>query len=196
MSGRTASLRAAAVLRRIQHVRNPVGVEVGVFNGAMSRALLGGRAGLFLYMVDSWLGQEEQPASYRDYGDYHSKLSMGTQQQHRLNAVRGTALYKGRRSVMAVPSEVAAREFGDNSLDFVFLDADHSVEGVTADIAAWWPKVKPNGYLCGHDYGGWLCVGKERQYFGVKQAVDTFAARCGVEVVDDVDYTFFIERPQ
>ncbi len=173
-----------------------MGVEVGVFGGVMSRALLAGHQGLTLYMVDNWLPADEQPASYRDYGDFHSKLTARQQQAYRRDATDGTAMWAQRRSVLAVASVVAAREFEDNSLDFVFLDADHSVAGVLADIAAWWPKVKPNGYLCGHDYGGWLMVGGKRQYFGVKEAVDVFAARCGVEVVGDVDYTFFIERPQ
>jgi|ETNvirenome_6_85_1030632.scaffolds.fasta_scaffold109705_2 predicted O-methyltransferase YrrM len=37
------------------------------------------------------------------------------------------------------------------SFDFVFIDADHTTEGVLADIAAWRDKVRPGGMLCGHD---------------------------------------------
>lgn len=36
--------------------------------------------------------------------------------------------------------------------DFVFLDAAHSYEAVSADLAAWWPKVQIGGLFGGHDY--------------------------------------------
>ena len=48
-------------------------------------------------------------------------------------------------------SDRAARWFRDGSVDFVFLDADHSYEGVQKDIAAWRPKMKPGGVMAGHD---------------------------------------------
>lgn len=49
-------------------------------------------------------------------------------------------------------SSSAAADYDDKSLDFVFIDADHSYEGVKKDIIAWLPKVKPGGILAGHDY--------------------------------------------
>jgi hypothetical protein len=114
---------------------------------------------------------------------------------HKANATACTAPWSYRRQVRQEESVLAARRFADNSLDFVFLDANHSFTGVSADIVAWWPKIKPGGWLCGHDYGGWLCVGEKRQYFGVQKAVDAFAARLGVEVAADRDYTFFVAKP-
>jgi predicted O-methyltransferase YrrM len=45
----------------------------------------------------------------------------------------------------------AAEAFEKRSLDFVFIDADHSFEAVRDDIAAWMPKVKKGGTLAGHD---------------------------------------------
>ena len=36
--------------------------------------------------------------------------------------------------------------------DFVFLDGDHSYENVKAEIRAWGSKIKPGGYLGGHDF--------------------------------------------
>lgn len=46
----------------------------------------------------------------------------------------------------------AAKNFVDASVDFVFVDADHSYEGVLKDLRAWWPKVKAGGRMAGHDH--------------------------------------------
>jgi predicted O-methyltransferase YrrM len=55
------------------------------------------------------------------------------------------------RLVVAGSVEAAAL-FASSSLDFVFIDGDHSCAAVLADIAAWLPKIKPGGLLAGHDY--------------------------------------------
>ena len=55
-------------------------------------------------------------------------------------------------TVIREDSTKAADLYADNSLDFVFLDADHSYESVKRDITAWLPKVKSGGILAGDDY--------------------------------------------
>jgi len=49
-------------------------------------------------------------------------------------------------------SRVASTFYKDNSLDFVFIDAHHTYEAVKDDINCWYPKVKPDGILAGHDF--------------------------------------------
>lgn len=53
---------------------------------------------------------------------------------------------------LTVTGARAALLFPDESLDFVFVDADHRYESVTADLRAWWPKIRPGGAMAGHDY--------------------------------------------
>lgn len=53
---------------------------------------------------------------------------------------------------MRMTSLEAAKQFEDNSLDFVFLDASHEYEDIMADLEAWYPKVKAGGLFAGHDY--------------------------------------------
>ena len=49
-------------------------------------------------------------------------------------------------------SYLAANDYADHSVDFVFIDGDHSYEGCKKDILAWLPKMKKNSVLAGHDY--------------------------------------------
>jgi hypothetical protein len=60
-------------------------------------------------------------------------------------------------SLIVADSVTASTFFPDRSLDWVHLDARHDFDSVTADIAAWLPKVKPGGWLSGDDYhpGRW-----------------------------------------
>jgi hypothetical protein len=56
-----------------------------------------------------------------------------------------------------------AKNYENNSLDFVFIDAAHDYDSVVKDINSWLPKIKSGGTLAGHDY---------RDAIGVKNAVD------------------------
>ncbi len=53
---------------------------------------------------------------------------------------------------MRQSSVEAARSFDDESLGLVFIDGNHDVDSVGADIAAWWPKLRRGGVMLGHDY--------------------------------------------
>lgn len=66
-------------------------------------------------------------------------------------------------------SSEAAGRYADGSLDFVFIDADHSEAAVACDLRAWWPKIKPGGWLAGHDY----------HEVGPQAAADAFAEAVG-----------------
>ena len=67
------------------------------------------------------------------------------------------------------------KSFADESLDFIYIDGDHSYKAVKADFEAWWPKIRPGGYVFGDDYGS-------KGSSGVKPAIDQFARKVGVKV--------------
>lgn len=48
-------------------------------------------------------------------------------------------------------SHEAAAQFADGSVDALFLDGDHSTEGLRLDIQSWRSKLKPGAFLGGHD---------------------------------------------
>lgn len=165
--------RAQEVLDRIRHMPNPVGVELGVFKGWMSTALLQGHGGLRLFMIDNWLSLERQPQQYRETGDLHANLSESEQVNNLAAAHRNTLPFHRRRDIIVGEGIRAADLFDDYSLDFVFLDADHSFHGTMEALLTWEHKVRPGGFLSGHDYGNDFPLGeKGARRFYVTQAVD------------------------
>ena len=94
----------------------------------------------------------------------------------------------GRCCPVQADSVQAAECEADESLDFVFIDADKHYNSVMADLQAWWPKLKPGGILAGHDYvdPGWP---------GVTSAVHDWAFGAGVKVHYAPPHAFWVQRP-
>lgn len=55
----------------------------------------------------------------------------------------------------------------DETFDYVFLDGDHTFEGVLFDIVNCWPLIEEGGVLVLHDYGF-----KEGYKLGIQKAFD------------------------
>ena len=144
------------------------GAEVGVFRGELSEVILNTFPETFLYLVDSWaVHGPETP--YRKSGDRVAKLNADEMEQCYQEAMRRTSKHCLRRQVVRADSVDAVPLLNGAMLDYVFIDADHTYEGVQRDLAAWWPMVRGGGLFMGHDYG-------HRRYTGVQRAVDEFAA--------------------
>lgn len=64
-------------------------------------------------------------------------------------------------------SAEAAKNYNDYSLDFIFIDADHSYKAVLQDLECWYSKLKSDRFIAGHDF-------KHSHYPGVEKAVEEF----------------------
>lgn len=94
--------------------------------------------------VDTWKGSDNEDYHQNDpdvKNDmlYETFLKNVNPVRHVINPVRKTSVE-------------ASALYEDNSLDFVFIDACHTYECVKEDIEHWYPKVKPNGIMAGHDF--------------------------------------------
>lgn len=49
-------------------------------------------------------------------------------------------------------SDKAASIFPDEYFSFIFVDAGHEYDHVIKDLNAWFPKLKQNGVIAGHDF--------------------------------------------
>lgn len=50
-------------------------------------------------------------------------------------------------------SIVAAAQFQNSSVDFLFIDTAHTYDQLTKELSVWMPKVKPGRTIAGHDIG-------------------------------------------
>ena len=118
--------------------------EIGVLRGEFSKVLLDRWRGNTLHLVDPWHHLE----------GYHD-ISNLTDSEHEacLGGVeRNLASHRGRYWLHRKVSAVAVCSFADDSLDFVYIDANHEYSAVLQDIRGWFAKVSPGGVLAGHDY--------------------------------------------
>jgi hypothetical protein len=137
-------------------------------------------------MVDRW-GVSEDYKGSNDLFAWHDDTEW---HNIREAADAHTRFAEDRREVLQSDSVTAARQTPDRSLDFVFVDADHSYAGCSGDLRAWHSKVRPGGFLCGHDYHA-----PDYPTWGVKRAVDEFARDHSLTVELGEDDTWFIRMP-
>jgi hypothetical protein len=127
----------------LSQIPNGRGIEVGTFKGEFSKEILNMWDGT-LIMLDVWrpLGGE-----YMDSSN-HVNFENGVYGEVMSN-IKGM---EDRGIMLRCDSEIGSKIFEDESLDFVYIDANHAYSFVKQDISLWWPKVKKGGWICGHDY--------------------------------------------
>lgn len=135
----------ATLLGKILHERNAsTGVELGVQRGLFSRDVLrawGNRCKKYV-LVDLWAPQK----NYMDGANVPK-------------AKQDAIFHQALENTRDFPVEVCrdftvrcAQHFADQYFDFIYVDARHDYKGVTQDLHAWFPKLKPGGIIAGHDY--------------------------------------------
>lgn len=148
-----AKLSAALQHRRV--------VEVGVEQGEYAEALCRANPQAEVVGVDAW-------AAYQGYRDHVAQVKLDTFYTRTVERMRPYHW----RPVRAFSVE-ASRQFPKRSLDMVYLDANHDLPNVIADIAAWLPTLRSGGILAGHDY----CQRKQSGYqVHVVEAVKAWTA--------------------
>lgn len=147
------------ILELIEGSRPKVCVELGTWQGAsaipVARSIQ--RWGGTLACVDTWSGELNE-----DGGSLPNKAPV------MLLSVARRIVEAGLSNVRLIPAMTGrAVKYWSEPIDFLYIDADHSYEGVTADLRVWFPRVKPGGLILGDDYGNTI-------YPGVKRAWDNF----------------------
>ena len=144
-------------------------VEVGSLTGDYARQIMSQWRGRRLTCCDPWEMQDpnvyKEPVNSTNWEScWQSCQSMAVQ-------------YSPRVDLLKAYSPQAADLFKDESLDALYIDANHSYECCSADLKAWWPKLIVGGVMGLHDFRTDLVW---PQNCDVKTAVLEFAKNNGL----------------
>ena len=130
-----------------------VGAEIGTRKGFYAMVMCKWHPDMFLYCVDPWLA--------------YNYVKQQTQDIIYEEAKKNLADYNVK--IIRKASMDALADFKDDSLDFVFIDGNHTFDHAVMDIICWSKKVKHGGIVGVHDYmpGAWA---------GVMPAVDGYTS--------------------
>jgi SAM-dependent methyltransferase len=120
-------------------------VEVGVFEGGFASHILAHCPTVSsYYMLDPWrhLDNWNKPANMAD------REFAGIRER----ALAVTQFAEGRRIVLEGTTAEVAHQLPDQGLDFAYVDADHTLRGITIDLIRLWPKLRPGAILAGDDF--------------------------------------------
>ena len=157
------------------------GIELGVFKGEFSKVILNNWSGT-LYLIDVW-----RPLPVEEYDDVSNNQYHSNAYSNVIENIKG---YENRAFMLRMNSIDVIELFRDQTLDFIYIDANHTYESAKEDIQLWYPKIKVGGMISGHDYLPQylfdqrpneknipILMGEEKDYvgmFGVNHAVNEF----------------------
>lgn len=157
---------------------NSVGVEIGVWRGDSSAKFL--KRARHLYLVDSWsvvpYEHNDEHGGYEAYLDRYARM-VGSRDprdfQGYYDQVFESVVERFHDRPITIFRMNSADFFAafDQTVDWVYIDGDHSYHGCRRDLEGSLGIVRPGGTIFGDDY-----TNKP----GVRQAVDEFVARTGL----------------
>lgn len=116
------------------------GAEIGVYQGEYSEVLCKANPKAKLYSIDPWKPHNEYTAFLKEE-TFKNAYQVAKKRLSKYNC-----------EMIKKKSLDAVEDFKDESLDFVYIDGDHSFEACTNDISRWTKKVRMGGIVAGHDY--------------------------------------------
>jgi len=152
--------------------------ELGVAEGDFSRQILNSATPRELHLVDLWRHQDIE-----SYQRDPSNVPNESQEQRYRGVQQRFAqeILQGQVVLHHCSTREAAASFTKHLFDWVYLDAMHTYEAVLGDLERYYELVKPDGFICGHDYANseparWM-------KFGVIEAVNDFVQRSGCSLL-------------
>ena len=118
--------------------------EIGVYQGAFASKLLAGCPKLSrYYMIDPW----------KHLSNWNKPLNKDDRflNEAMKKAVEATDFAQNRRKILRGTTIEVIDEIPDKSLDFAYIDGDHTLRGILIDLIRVAPKMRRGGWLAGDD---------------------------------------------
>lgn len=139
---RTRDNMLARVMRAAK-VRNVA--EIGVWRGAFAGKVLRQCPSIRrYYMVDPWAHLPDWNKPYNLAQDVFDGVYK--------EAIKKTECAASKRVVLRGRTSEVIDAIPDGSLDFAFIDGDHTLRGITIDLVRLLPKMREGGLIAGDDF--------------------------------------------
>lgn len=138
----TSAIELPDLINKLGH--SVVGVELGVWFGNNMCYLLDNCPNIYtLIGIDP----------YKPYQDWNRYIGDDLINQAKSTAFNNLNNFpKEKWSLHVAESEIVSNYFGYKSLDFIFIDGDHSYEMCYKDLNLWYDKIRSGGLFSGHDF--------------------------------------------
>ena len=156
-------IKRTELVKLINDMKLKKGVEVGVANGEFSEYLLQYSKLDVLYSVDAWSKDLGLMKAYR------TTQAVENVDKYYHEAVKKLSPFRNRSVIIKDLSENAVKNFKDEDLDFIYLDASHLFSGFAIDLINWWEKLRWGGLFAGHDF-----MRHKRSTYQVSYAINGF----------------------
>lgn len=161
-----------------------VGAEIGVHRGDLSQIIVGFNPKK-LYLIDCW----------RSYSQYDSEPQFNyDNHKNNLRLVSNRLHFQIENGMVEIINDFSVNASKNNSiepLDWFYLDANHQKEFCLEDLIAWKDKLKPDGFIMGHDYEH-----RPSEQYGVIEAVAEFCKKYKweIEYLCSGDTSYILKR--
>lgn len=119
--------------------------EIGVWKGNFAKYILERcEFILYYYMIDPWA----------NLPDWNKPFNVSTKEFNDIydEAMQKTEFAALKRIVLRGLSRDVLNEIPENSLDFAYIDGDHTLRGITIDLIKVLPKIRDGGFIGGDDF--------------------------------------------
>ena len=119
--------------------------EVGVWKGDFAKHILSKVDNIEKYIfVDPW----------RNLTNWNKPLNVSNVEFEKVRneAFEKNKLYFDKIKELRSPTKDAVKQIEDASLDFAYIDGDHTLRGITIDLISILPKIKKGGLIGGDDF--------------------------------------------
>ena len=151
-----------------QFDKNLIIAEIGVFKGEFSKFLFNNLNPKELHLIDIFEGMMCS-------GDKDGNNIVWTDLNDEYNSLKNFFYNNENVFIHKNNSYDVLSSFSDEYFDIIYIDGDHTYEGVKKDLNISYDKIKKNGLICGHDY-------VSPRFEGVVRAVDEFCIKYDLKI--------------